>query len=118
MNALIDQLLASPHYGERWGRHWLDVVRFGESQGFERDKLRYDIASYLFPQRTVKPVIAIIMGEDYAGRAGYSVAQSNVSTTMLRKLFVSQGFTVLSGAEIEAQFAQQHEHCTHLQGCQ
>lgn len=37
---LVDRLLASPHYGERWARHWLDVVRFGESQGFERDKLR------------------------------------------------------------------------------
>lgn len=37
---LVDRYLASPHYGERWGRHWLDVVRFGESQGFERDKLR------------------------------------------------------------------------------
>ena len=34
---LIDRLLASPHYGERWGRHWLDVVRFGESIGFERN---------------------------------------------------------------------------------
>ena len=28
-------MLASPHYGERWGRHWLDVVRFGESEGYE-----------------------------------------------------------------------------------
>jgi hypothetical protein len=37
---LLDRLLASPHYGERWGRHWLDVARFGESQGFERDKIR------------------------------------------------------------------------------
>jgi mono/diheme cytochrome c family protein len=37
---LIDRLLASPHYGERWGRHWLDVVRYGESDGFEHDKLR------------------------------------------------------------------------------
>jgi hypothetical protein len=37
---LVDRFLASPHYGERWGRHWLDVVRFGESQGYERDKLR------------------------------------------------------------------------------
>ena len=32
---LIDRLLASPHYGERWARHWLDVVRFGESNGYE-----------------------------------------------------------------------------------
>ena len=36
---LIDRLLASPHYGERWGRHWLDVVRFGESNGYERNVL-------------------------------------------------------------------------------
>ena len=32
---LVDRLLASPRYGERWGRHWLDVVRFAESDGFE-----------------------------------------------------------------------------------
>ena len=37
---LVDRLLDSPHYGERWARHWLDIIRFGESQGFERDKLR------------------------------------------------------------------------------
>jgi len=37
---LVERLLASPHYGERWGRHWLDVARYTESQGFEYDKLR------------------------------------------------------------------------------
>ena len=31
---LVDRILASPHYGERWARHWLDVARFGESNGF------------------------------------------------------------------------------------
>ncbi|MEX2285432.1 MAG: DUF1549 domain-containing protein, partial [Planctomycetaceae bacterium] len=34
---LLDRLLASPHYGERWGRHWLDLARFAESHGFEHD---------------------------------------------------------------------------------
>ncbi|MCR9120031.1 MAG: DUF1549 domain-containing protein, partial [bacterium] len=34
---LIDRLLKSPHYGERWGRHWLDLARFAESHGFEQD---------------------------------------------------------------------------------
>ena len=29
---VVDRLLASPHYGERWGRHWLDVARYGEDQ--------------------------------------------------------------------------------------
>ena len=35
--ALIDELLDSPHYGEKWGRHWLDVVRYAESNSYERD---------------------------------------------------------------------------------
>ena len=34
---MLDRLLASPHYGEKWGRHWLDVVRYGETNGYERD---------------------------------------------------------------------------------
>jgi hypothetical protein len=37
---LVDRLLASPRYGERWTRHWLDVVRFAESDGFEMNKAR------------------------------------------------------------------------------
>lgn len=37
---LVERLLASPHYGERWARHWLDVVRFGETQGYERNRIR------------------------------------------------------------------------------
>jgi hypothetical protein len=39
---LVDRLLASPHYGEQWGRHWLDVVRFAESDGYEYDTHRPD----------------------------------------------------------------------------
>jgi len=38
--ALVDRLLASPRYGERWARHWLDVVHFGETHGYDKDKLR------------------------------------------------------------------------------
>jgi mono/diheme cytochrome c family protein len=43
---LVDRLLASPRYGERWGRHWLDVVRFGESNGFERNFMIDDLWPY------------------------------------------------------------------------
>lgn len=35
---LVDELLASPHFGERWGRHWLDLVRYAESRGHEFDE--------------------------------------------------------------------------------
>ena len=34
---MIDRLLDSPHYGERWGRHWLDLVRYAQTNGYERD---------------------------------------------------------------------------------
>ncbi|HXA53155.1 MAG TPA: DUF1549 and DUF1553 domain-containing protein [Candidatus Acidoferrum sp.] len=37
---VIDRLLASPHYGERWGRHWLDLARYAESEGFKADETR------------------------------------------------------------------------------
>src|SRR5258706_1720886 len=43
---LVDRLLASPHYGEQWGRHWLDVVRFAESDGYEYDTHRPDAYRY------------------------------------------------------------------------
>ena len=38
--ALVDKLLASPHYGERWARHWLDVVHYGDTHGYDKDKPR------------------------------------------------------------------------------
>ena len=37
---LVDTLLASPRYGERWARHWLDVVHYGETHGYDKDKRR------------------------------------------------------------------------------
>ncbi|HIG81281.1 MAG TPA: DUF1549 domain-containing protein, partial [Verrucomicrobiales bacterium] len=37
LEKIVDRLLASKHYGERWGRHWLDIARFAESHGFEQD---------------------------------------------------------------------------------
>lgn len=37
---LVDRLLESPHYGEKWGRHWLDLVRFAETNGYERDGIK------------------------------------------------------------------------------
>ncbi len=37
---LVDRLLASPRYGERWARHWLDLARYGESDGFRQDEYR------------------------------------------------------------------------------
>ena len=43
---LIDSLLAKPQYGEKWARHWMDIVRYAESEGFERDSEKPHIWRY------------------------------------------------------------------------
>ena len=44
---LVDELLASPRYGERWAQHWLDLVRYAESDGYNQDAYR----SFVWPYR-------------------------------------------------------------------
>ena len=43
---LVDRALASPHFGERWGRHWLDLARYADSDGYEKDRPRPDAWRY------------------------------------------------------------------------
>jgi mono/diheme cytochrome c family protein len=43
---VVEKLLASPHYGERWARHWLDLVRYADSEGFEFDRDRSEAWRY------------------------------------------------------------------------
>ena len=40
IDQLVEELLASPRHGERWARHWLDVVHYGDTHGFDKDKPR------------------------------------------------------------------------------
>ncbi len=46
LERLIDDLLSRPSYGERWGRHWLDVVRYAETNGYERDGAKPNVWRY------------------------------------------------------------------------
>jgi len=43
---VVDRLLASPRYGERWGRHWLDVAHYGDTHGYDKDKPRRNAWRY------------------------------------------------------------------------
>jgi len=43
---LVKELLASPHFGEQWGRHWLDLARYADSDGYEKDNVRPDAWRY------------------------------------------------------------------------
>jgi hypothetical protein len=45
-DTLVDRLLASRHYGERWARHWLDIAHYADTHGFERDQLRANAWRY------------------------------------------------------------------------
>ncbi len=49
---LIDSLLASPRYGEKWGRHWLDLVRYGDTSGFEQDP--YTLEAWRYRDYVIK----------------------------------------------------------------
>src|SRR5262249_11735880 len=46
LEKVVDRLLESPHYGERWGRHWLDLARYADSQGYTFDTARPPIWKY------------------------------------------------------------------------
>ena len=71
---LVDRLLASPHYGERWARHWLDLVRYADSGGFEFDVDRpeawryrdYVVKSFNNDKPYVQFVREQIAGDEYA----------------------------------------------------
>jgi mono/diheme cytochrome c family protein len=51
-SALIDRLLASPNYGEKWGKHWLDLVRYGDTAGFEQDP--YNLYAWRYRDYVIK----------------------------------------------------------------
>ena len=71
---LVDQLLASTQYGERWARHWLDVVHYGETHGYDKDKLRpnaYPYRDYVIRALNEDKPYAQFVKEQLAGDALY-----------------------------------------------
>jgi hypothetical protein len=84
---LVDRLLASPHYGERWARHWLDVVRYSESHGFEYDRLRdnaWRYRDYVIRSLNADKPFADFAREQIAGDVvPNATADSVVATGML-----------------------------------
>jgi Protein of unknown function (DUF1553)/Protein of unknown function (DUF1549) len=85
---LVDELLARPQYGERWARHWLDLVRYAETNGYERDGAKPNAWRYrdyvVDALNRDKPydrfVIEQLAGDEVDG----SNAESQIATTFLR----------------------------------
>ncbi len=92
---LIERLLASPHYGERWGRHWLDVAGYADSEGYTT---RDDVRNYAYKYRDYvirsfnanKPFDEFII-EQLAGDELVPLPHKNLSPENLEKL-VATGF--------------------------
>ncbi len=93
---LIDRLLASPHYGERWGRHWLDVARYADTQGDVGD-IPIPTA-YLYRNWVIQALNEDLPFNDFlrAQIAGDILAQPVENAEEARGLVVATGFISLS----------------------
>ena len=97
---LINRLLASPAYGERWGRHWLDVVRFGESNGYEQNHLRneawpfrdYVIRSFNEGKPFDQMVLEHLAGDQIAMSRSPRASSSRAHTIRLETAMWRHGF--------------------------
>jgi hypothetical protein len=81
---LIDRLLASPRYGERWGRHWLDVVHYGDTHGYDKDKRRdhaWPYRDYVIHSLNADKPYARFVKEQIAGDVLYSGDPDSVIAT-------------------------------------
>jgi hypothetical protein len=85
---VVDRLLASPHYGERWARHWFDVVRYADTNGYERDGAKphawryrdYVIDSFNRDKPYDRFVTEQVAGDELDGPS----AETQTATTFLR----------------------------------
>jgi hypothetical protein len=83
---LVDRLLASPFYGERWARHWLDVARYTESQGFEYDHMRsnaWHYRDYVIRSLNADKPYDQFMREQIAGDVMEPVTRDGIVATSL-----------------------------------
>ncbi len=85
---VVDRLLASPAYGERWARHWLDVVRYAESNGYERDGTKTNAWRYrdyvIDSLNRDKPFDRFLTEQIAGDEIPDSNAETQIATTFLR----------------------------------
>jgi hypothetical protein len=117
---VVDRLLTSPHYGERWAQHWLDVVRFGESNGYEADGDRphawryrdYVVRSFNADKPYDQFLTEQIAGDELAGNKDpKSVADLWVASGMHRC-----GPIHLITGNVDPEMVQQEMRIEYLQG--
>jgi hypothetical protein len=83
---LVEKLLAAPQYGERWGRHWLDVARYTESQGFEYDHMRenaWHYRDYVIASLNEDKPYDVFVREQIAGDVLKPISSQSIIATSL-----------------------------------
>ncbi|MGK0189783.1 MAG: hypothetical protein ACI9R3_005601 [Verrucomicrobiales bacterium] len=106
---LVDDLLSSPHYGERWGRHWLDLARFGESDGFERNSVREN--QWHFRDWVIKALNEDIPYDEFAKLQIAGDLHVSGKEGLAAAAFLTAGVhnTVVGGSEFMRKTARQDE---------
>jgi hypothetical protein len=92
---LIEKLLASPHYGERWGRHWLDVARYADSNGFEHDFSRpnaWRYRDYVVRAYNKDTPYNVFLAEQIAGDELDWVTEDSLIATGFLRSYAKVGF--------------------------
>jgi Protein of unknown function (DUF1553)/Protein of unknown function (DUF1549)/Planctomycete cytochrome C len=92
---LIEKLLASPHYGERWGRHWLDVARYADSNGFEHDFSRpnaWRYRDYVVRAFNKDTPYNVFLAEQIAGDELDWVTEDSLIATGFLRSYAKVGF--------------------------
>ena len=92
---VVDRLLASPHYGERWGRHWLDLARYADSNGFEHDFDRpnaWRYRDYVIRAFSEDKPYDVFLKEQLAGdEIDHVTRDSLIATGFLRNSMINDG---------------------------
>ena len=81
---LVDQLLKSKHYGERWARHWLDVVHYADTHGYDKDKLRpnaWPYRDYVIRSLNEDKPYARFVEEQIAGDVLWPYTEDGITAT-------------------------------------
>jgi hypothetical protein len=104
---LIDKLLASPHYGERWGRHWLDVARYADSNGFEHDFDRpnaWRYRDYVIRSFNQDKPYSTMLREQIAGDELPTVTSDSIIATGFLRSYAKVGFREKDNPEFRYEY--------------
>lgn len=101
VSTLASRYLASPHFGERWGRHWLDEARFADSEGYEKDSVKND--AYQFRDWVINAINDDMPFDDFTRKqlAGDLLPDATAADLIATKFHLQTQFNLEGGVDSE-----------------